>query len=343
DLQARATITKASIEKYISMIQHSAVRASEMVQQLFSISQDREQDSVMIDLNFCVKHVVKLAKNSFDKSITIKPIFHDKPAKIMGNPMQIEQVLLNLFINAAHSMTLMRKNSDPWGGILDVSVSSSSLTKKSDKYWKILIKDTGVGIPETLYSKIFSPFFTTKAVGKGTGLGLSMVQNIVKQHQGHIIFDSTPGKGTEFHLHLPVSHDKSKEQTNNKETDIIHGTGTVMIVDDETILVNTVCTMLTICGYNPISASNGKQALKIFQNNFKEINCVILDLSMPYLSGIEIFNQMKAINPEVRVILTTGYNTDERINRMLDLGAKGVLKKPFNIAALSNIVGKTLK
>ncbi len=210
-------IEKNQLREDLEVISHSAEKASDMIKRLLTLSRKEELSLIPVDVNKSLENIIKISKNSLPKSIEIKAQYFDEPAMCLADPSQIEQVLLNLFVNASHSMTLMRKENEPQGGKLTASImpyiSSIEFSERfgtlaNTYFWKISIKDTGIGMDSAVKARIFEPFFTTKEREKGTGLGLSMVYSIIKQHGGVVVVDSTLGKGSVFSVYLKALMDK---------------------------------------------------------------------------------------------------------------------------------------
>ncbi|MBW1971904.1 MAG: response regulator, partial [Deltaproteobacteria bacterium] len=203
------------------------------------------------------------------------------------------------------------------------------------------ISDTGVGMSEKVKERIFEPFFTTKEKGHGTGLGLSMVYGVIKNHGGYIDVESYPGMGTTFSIYIPANHKvkKSKEITPIEE--IIHGKGTILVIDDEEVVRDVLKDMLESIGYNVLTAENGKKGLNIYKSNI-DIDLVILDLIMPVMSGKETFQELKKINKNVKVLIATGYAKEEHLKEVLEQGALGVIQKPFTLERLSAKINKII-
>ena len=336
-----------SLHRQIATIRNSADRAADMVKQLLSLSKKHDLVMVSIDLNESIKNVMKICLNSFEKSIELKTSYYNEKALIKGDPTQIEQIILNLCVNAAHAMTIMRSKNQIQGGELGVSLTRIKSDKHLCKiypdaeeipYWLIKISDTGVGMSKEILSKIFDPFFTTKS--KGTGLGLAMVYNIIQQHKGFIEVYSEPNIGTSFNIFLPVMNieETSKDNNNKSDVGLIKGNGLILVVDDEEIMRETIKSILSECGYEVILAENGIEGVKIFNQKSEIINLVILDMAMPKMSGKDAYIEMKKTNPNLKVLMASGYKQDERVQESLNLGVNAFLQKPFAINELSKIV-----
>jgi CheY-like chemotaxis protein len=255
---------------------------------------------------------------------------------------QMEQVLLNLFVNAWQAM--------PDGGnlyletgnvILEESYTSTHLLP-GGRYIRISITDTGKGMDEKTRERIFEPFFTTREMGRGTGLGLASVYGIVKSHRGMITVYSELEHGTTFNIYLPAS-DKTPVTEQDIADGIVRGTGTVLLVDDEAVILDVCKDMLRVLGYEVLVARGGKEAVDTFRSRSEEIDLVILDMIMPDISGERTFDELRSISPGVRVILASGYSMTGDAEKILAKGAVAFIQKPYQISELSQKIAQVLK
>jgi len=257
---------------------------------------------------------------------------------------QMEQVFMNLYLNSQQAM--------PGGGNIylttenifadDEQTISPSLTP--GKYVKITVKDTGVGMDEKTKARIFEPFFTTKKLGVGTGLGLATVYGIIRNHNGGIFVKSSPGEGTTFDIYLPASEKEiAKEEKKEVTTAATIGKETILLVDDEKPLLEVNKELLKYLGYEVYAAGSGQEAIAVYMEKRDKIDLVILDMIMPGISGGETLNQLQKINPEIKVILSSGYSIDGEAQEILSRGCKGFLQKPFSIKELSRKVTDALR
>ncbi len=352
-LHETETFEKNKLQKYLDTLNEASSRASEMINQLLLISKKQNLSFVTADLNHCIDNVIHLCENSFDKSINISFTPFNEPALSEIDTNLIEQSILNIAINSSHAMTIMKDNESKWGGDLALTIEkinrdSPALKGNPDirpsDYWKISVTDTGVGIPRENLQKIFDPFFTTKKGKKSIGLGLSMTYNVIKQHNGFIEVNSTPGEGTTFRIYVPVSDNKtvSARVISKTETTIVMGTGTVLVVDDENLMRKTARRILEKCGYTVITAEDGMTAIDIFKSRNSEINAILLDMVMPNISGRETFLEINKINSKVPVLLASGYLKDERIEELLNLGIKSFIQKPYTLSSLSKSISEII-
>ena len=275
------------------------------------------------------------------KEITIYTRYQEGIWAVEVDQGQIEQVLLNLYLNACHAM--------PGGGELHLETKNITLEKRYGKafdlnpgrYVKISIADTGVGMDKKTRDRIFDPFFTTKEMGRGTGLGLASAYGTIKNHGGIIDVLSEKGEGTTFNIYLPASEKELPEEKRPRE-DILKGKETVLLVDDEEIVRGISGQMLEKLNYETILAGSGKEALEIYRKNKDKIDMIILDMIMPDMGGGETYDSLKEINPNVKVLLSSGYSIDGQAQEILDRGCNGFIQKPFGMKQLSQEIRAVL-
>jgi CheY-like chemotaxis protein len=316
-----------------------------MVNQLLTLSRKHDLFLTPVDLILSIKNVLNICKSTFDKSIEITTQYAMEKAMVMADPAQIEQVILNICVNAMHAMTIMRSEDERQGGSLTIIIDSimsdvhfrdtHSEANECD-YWIIRIRDTGVGMESKVIAKIFDPFFTTKKMNGGTGLGLAMVYNIIQQHNGFIDVYSEPGIGTTFNVLLPkLENVEYVEEKNMVEKFDFSGTGLILIVDDEEVIRKTARKILEHCGYTVLDTAEGAIAISLYRERPAEFIGVLLDMAMPKMSGKEIFAELLKINPDVKAIIASGFMQDKRVEEALHLGVKGFLHKPYSMYDLS--------
>lgn len=333
------------IEKYFNTMEEAANRASDMVQHLLSLTRKPELSFTPTDLNGTIKSIVKICKNTFDKSIEIETDYYKDKAVTNADPTQVEQSLLNLCINASHAMTIMREDLGKYGGTLNIALRKIQADKHfrqihpeaaDPEYWDICVSDTGVGMEPKTAARIFDPFFTTKREGTGTGLGLAMVYNIIKRHKGVIDVYSQEGVGTSFHIYLPVYKGTFIEDDLLQKEEIRRGEGVILVVDDEEVMRQTAKSILMECGYTVLLAENGMEAVEIYRDHKDEIKAVLLDMVMPKMSGRQTYIEMANIDEKVKVLLVSGFKQDHRVESILRLGVKGFIQKPYTLKILAN-------
>ncbi len=341
------------LKKYVETITHSSNRATNLVKQLLSLSRKNEPSLEKVNLNKLIRNVVGIAKNSFDKKIELSVDLFEKSPMVLADSNQIEQALLNVCVNAAHSMTIMREKGEAQGGTLSIKVNRISIDSylcqmkqnadPGTMYYQIQISDTGVGINPEAQSRIFDPFFTTKHEGEGTGLGLAMTYNIIQEHHGLIDVYSDPGRGTRFNLYLPVAGtDDFSQKSSNLTDELPRGTGTVLVIDDEKHVRITAENILEMCGYQVLCAENGIKGIEVFKSLHEKIDAVLLDMAMPKISGKETLLKLKEIDSDVKVVMTSGYMQEALYNELKELGIKCFIQKPYDLEELSKIIYNTI-
>lgn len=326
------------VYKPLDVIERTAERAAELTRQLLGYARKGKFLVEPLNLNNLVGEVLKIITRTFDRAIEIRTRLSDDIWTIEGDRSQIENVILNLCVNARDAM--------PKGGILTIETYNKKVLEgefpyswaRPGRYAVIKVTDTGTGMDEEVKKHIFEPFFTTKGIGKGTGMGLAMVYGVVKNHNGFLTVESEIGKGATFTIYLPASEIKTEDKTEEIKT-AVTGTGTILIVDDEEAIRNLLSDTLTSLGYKTIEALNGKEAINLYLSNKDTIDLVILDLIMPVMGGEETLIRLREINPDVKVLIETGYGVSETLKDILrDRGINGFINKPFNIAEISELI-----
>ncbi|MBW2083809.1 MAG: response regulator [Deltaproteobacteria bacterium] len=319
----------------IREIQKAASRASELTQQLLTFSRKVESKLRPVNLNDQIRQAYKLLGRTLPKTISIDLQLKEKIQKINADPAQIEQVLLNLAINAKDAM--------PEGGrllirtqetFLDDDYCKSHAGARPGKYILLTVTDTGQGMDEATLDHIFEPFYTTKGRGKGTGLGLAMVYGIVKGHGGYIGCYSKPGEGTSFEIYLPVieQNDLIINQEEKSRDWVRMGRGEkVLVIDDDQAILDIVEKALSKFGYVVLRATDGRQGLQVYTEVGNIIDVVIVDYMMPEIDGIETLKEIRKIDPRAKIILASGYPLTKVHEGVIRDNVRGFLTKPFNI------------
>ena len=306
---------------------------SDLTKQLLGFASGGTYEIKAADLNEIVRKTSTMFART-RREIGIQSQYEDEPCVVDVDSGQIEQMLLNLYVNAWQAM--------PGGGTLVLKTENVFLDRKfvrpysakPGKYAKISVTDTGVGMDEKTKERIFEPFFTTKKRSRGTGLGLASVYNIVKGHGGIISVSTEKGRGTTFYIYLPLSK-KTVERVEPVSQDVLKGRETILLVDDEETVISVSKDMLEALEYSVLTARSGQEAVVVFEKNHDLIDLVILDVIMPDMGGEETFNQLRRIDPSVCVILSSGYSLDGLAMKIMDQGCKAFIQKPFTINVLS--------
>ena len=293
-----------------------------------------------LDLNQLVRETSD-AFGRARKQITLNRELAEDLFAVEADQGQIEQVLLNLFVNASDAM--------PGGGNLTLKTMNINhkdmkgkvYEPKSGNYVLLTVTDTGTGMDKKTMERIFDPFFTTKEMGRGTGLGLASVYGIIKGHGGYLDVESKKGHGTTFLIYVPAS-EKRVEQVVKHAERFIQGSGTVLLVDDEEVVLEVGQSLLEAMGYRVLLARDGKEAVWAYGKNQDDIDIVLLDMVMPNMGGGEAYDRMKEINPDVKVLLSSGYSIDGEATDILERGCNGFIQKPFNMNELAKKIGEIL-
>jgi PAS domain S-box-containing protein len=340
DLLRAGNLTPAQTQKAASVIDRAARRAAELTQQLLGFARKGKYQNIPVDLHATVAEVTSLLGRTLAKNIVIDSALRARDPFVLGDPVQIQQVILNLSVNARDAME--------GGGTLTFMTDRVRLCTRpasdpdddASDFIKLVVADTGCGIPLEVQPRIFEPFFTTKEQGKGTGMGLSMVYGIVKNHGGSICVSSDGHSGTRFEILWPaVDRPRLVEET-GEETVRLRVGKTVLLVDDEEVVRNVATAMLETMGYRVLLARDGQEAVDLFRTCHAEVDVVILDMAMPRLGGRECFLELRKIRPDVRAILSTGYALDEVTQRALDEGMAGFAQKPYVMDQLAAALAK---
>lgn len=315
-----------NIEQYVQ-------NGSELTKQLLGFAMGGKYEVKPTNINTLIKKNSRIFGRT-RKEIRFHEIYQKNLWTVEADRGQMEQIFLNLYINAWQAM--------PGGGEIYLKTENVVLDEsyvkphgvEPGRYIKISVTDTGMGMDEATQQRIFDPFFTTREMGRGTGLGLSSAYGIIKNHGGFINVYSEQGKGATFNIYFPVSEkDFSKEKGVAEE--ILRGTEVVLFVDDEDMILDVGKRLLEKLGYTALKAKNGREALYIYKENRDTIDVVVLDMIMPEMSGGDVYDELKKINPEIKVILSSGYSVNGLAQEILDRGCNGFIQKPFNLKELS--------
>jgi len=334
---------KTTVHQDLQEIKRATQRGAELTRQLLTFSQKVQSRLRPIDLNKEVVQVEKLLRRTIPKMIEVELNLADDLKTVNADPAQVEQVLMNLAINSRDAM--------PEGGrlaigtenrTLDETFCKSHLGAKPGGYAALTVSDTGHGMDKETIKHIFDPFYTTKGVGKGTGLGLAMVYGIVKSHEGYILCESEPGKGTTFRIYFPVTKQGRGVEEWREDKGFTGGIETILLVDDEEPIRNLGEQIFTKYGYTALKAPDGESALKLYQEKNGEIDLVVLDLIMPGMGGKKCLEGLLQINPDVKVVVASGYSPEGSHKTFLEGGAKNFISKPFNMKEMLQVVREAL-
>lgn len=326
------------------VIEKAVRRGKELTSQLLGFARQGKHHHVVVDIHEVIQEVMGLLGRTINKTINFQADLSAARPCVVGDPNQLYQILMNLAVNACDAM------GD--SGELIVQTANECVTPEhashvpglhSGDYVLIRVTDTGAGIPPEIQGQIFEPFFTTKEQGQGTGMGLAMVYGIVKNHRGYIGVTSSPGGGTTMRVYLPSAPSvppKSKSVLTNEPS---HGTGHILVVDDEKDVAEAAQAILEYLGYHVTVVLNGKEAVNFFQDLNNSVDIVLLDMVMTDMSGAECFGQLRAIRSDVKVILCTGYDRNHAVQNLLNQGVAGFIQKPYDLDELAQVCTLVMK
>jgi PAS domain S-box-containing protein len=324
----------------LKAIEDQVKSAASLTSQLLGYAQGGRYEVRPFNINTLVHKTASLFGRT-KKEIRIHETYTDHPWTLEGDQGQMEQIFLNLFMNAWQAM--------PGGGVLYLTTENVQLDKsyvepygiKPGPYIKVSVTDTGVGMDRETQARIFEPFFTTKEMGRGIGLGLATVYGIVHGHGGIINVYSEKGFGTTFNLYFPTS-DKKIQSEGRALLNLVKGNETVLLADDERMITETTGAMLKRLGYRVLTAASGEEAVEILRDHSKKIDAVILDLVMPGIGGSKTFDFLRSINPQAKIILSSGFSLNGEAREILKRGARAFLQKPFLMEELSRVLRQVL-
>ncbi|MDY7032345.1 MAG: PAS domain S-box protein [Thermodesulfobacteriota bacterium] len=325
----------------LTSIEQSIRSGANLTKQLLGFARGGKYEVNSIDLNELIRKTSYMFGRT-KKEIQIYCNYQSHIWPIEADQGQIEQVLLNLYVNAWQAM--------PGGGELYIETENIDLSEEfarpyqvePGRYVKVCISDTGIGMDEETQQRMFDPFFTTKEKGRGTGLGLASVYGIIKNHSGLIEVSSQKGEGTSFIIYLPASERVFLNDVTIFHEDIMRGDETVLLVDDEEFIIDVGEKMLKKMGYTVLTARNGKEAINLCEKNREDIDIVILDIIMPDMRGEVTYERLREINPDIAILLSSGYDVDEQATEIIDRESACFIQKPFNIKQLSQSIREIL-
>jgi two-component system cell cycle sensor histidine kinase/response regulator CckA len=319
-----------NIETYVE-------NGTELTRQLLGFARRGKYHTIATDINSIIDKSASMFGRTKKEILIHKNLMPDLYT-VEVDRGQIEQALLNLYVNAWQAM--------PEGG--DLHLKTENVTLDADfeniqpykvetgKYVKITVADSGSGFDDETKKRIFEPFFTTKEMGRGTGLGLASVYGIIKSHGGYINVHSQLDCGTTFTIYLPASSKEVRqEKTEPVKKTVAKGTGTILLIDDEEMIIKVGQELLQELGYKVIVARSGDEAIKLYKKNADKIDMVVMDMIMPAMSGGETFDHLKAINSDIKVLLSSGYSINGQASKILERGCDGFIQKPFNLNQLA--------
>lgn len=316
--------------RYIEEVRKGAERAATLIKQLLAFSRHQVMDLKNLDIGQLVDDLLKIIRRTIGENIELVFTNNAVGAVASIDQGQFEQVLMNLCINARDAM--------PQGGKLDISTSLVQIDEEyiathswadPGRYLQLSVRDNGEGIDAAIIARVFDPFYTTKEVGKGSGLGLATVYGIVKQHNGIIDIDSKPGEGTTVDIYLPFQDLEAVAPGAEPEGLVTDGSETILVAEDEDMVLRMVQHVLSKAGYEVLTAVDGEEACTLFQERAADISLALLDVVMPKMSGQKVSEKIKELKPEVKVLFTSGYTVDEIHSDFILEEGLDLIQKPY--------------
>ena len=330
------------IKPLLKEAERASRHAADLVKQLLTLGRKTHFVPHTVDVNIIVDEVSNVIRKTFDRSIEIDVHREENLLPICADEVQIHQVLLNLCVNARDALEQEKKSGKVSASkitlevknvIIDDEYCKMHIDAKPGQFIRFSVSDTGTGMDEESQKHAFEPFYTTKEPGKGTGLGLSTVYGIIKQHNGWIEFSSELGRGSTFYFYLPVVVEEDQQIVKTESIEETpRGTETILLIDDEDMILNLGKSLLEYLGYTVLTAADGEEGLNIFKNKREEIDALIVDLSMPRMSGYEVLKEIRAMNPKVKILVSSGYLVDGDSQNLEQIGVCGFLIKPYDVS-----------
>lgn len=324
-----------AVYEYLEQILKASKRAKSLVEQVLTFSRSTEKKAMLQYMHPIVKEVMRLMRVTLPSTIVINEEVNERCGRVLIDPVQIHQVLINLCTNAAHAMVGRH-------GVLTVKLDKASLALDGREWLELSVADTGDGIEEELLDRIFEPYFSTKEKTSGTGMGLAMVHGIISRQGGKIEVESETGKGSVFRVYLPIAQKETGIEQVVSIGDLQGGSGKILLVDDEEQVVQVTGEILQSLGYEVIGKTSPREALQLFSGSPQEFDLVLTDLTMPGLTGLELSEQVKGLRPDIPIILFTGYSDQVSKDAAVEAGINEYCMKPISMRGLSHVIGKFL-
>lgn len=326
-------------------VKKSALRAKDLVRRILAFSRQKGQELVCLPLQPVLEECLKMLRSTLPATIVFREDIATDCGQVMADPIQIQQVLINLCTNASHAM-------EGSGGTLEITLREIGLNQgdaiaskgfRPGKYLCLVVSDTGCGMDKATLERIFEPYFTTKEQGKGTGIGLALVHGIVKGHGGYLSVYSEPGQGTSFSLYFPVCCDAEGQSPKIMDARIPHGSERILLVDDEEDVLKMLTEMSEHLGYRVMAVSDSTEAYALFCSTPEEFDLVVTDQTMPGLTGTVLAQKILALKPEMPIIICTGFSETLTDGKARELGLAGYIMKPVVMGDFARVVRRALE
>ncbi|MBU4054645.1 MAG: PAS domain S-box protein [Proteobacteria bacterium] len=334
----------SSTREILNQVLQAAKRARSLVKQILTFSRQENQEIKPVDVGQILNEVLKLIRSSLPSTIEVRQYISSKCGLVMADPSQIHQITMNLVTNAYHAM-------EESGGQLFIKLTDSEMHRslagnssiQAGRYVCMTVSDTGTGMEQHVISRIFDPYFTTKKKGKGTGLGLSVVHGIIKSYNGDVEVESTPGEGTVFRVYLPVIQRMEEGHGDaSASPDYARGTESILLVDDESQIIQMESQRLEYLGYHVTSRTSSLEALELFKNDPYRFDLVITDMTMPKMTGGQLSEELLEIRPDIPIILCTGFSEKINAEKAKEIGVRGFIPKPILLNEIASLIRTVL-
>jgi len=336
---------ESPLQQNMKQLYEAAERARDLVKQILTFARKQEKERIPIKISLILKEAIKLLRSSIPTTIDIQYNINPEQDTVLSDPTQLNQIIMNLCTNAAHAM-------EEKGGTLEVILTNEDLDPESanefpdlepGRYLKLTVRDSGHGIEPQFMDKIFDPYFTTKEVGKGTGMGLALIHGIVKSYGGEVTVQSEMGKGTSFHVYLPLVEEEADIlETAKDSVQPPKGTERILLVDDEKAMVDVVQSMLENLGYKVTARTSSIEALEAFRNNPQGFDLVVTDMTMPNMTGKDLAKELMTIRFDIPIILCTGFSEKIDKRRAEEMGINAYVMKPIVMRQIANTIREVL-
>lgn len=344
ELLLEKSVPDTHLHQTLNQVLKSACRQRDMVRQIVSFSRRTDNKLNPIKVTPVLEETIDLLRSSLPSTLRIVKHIDVHSDTILGDPTQVQQVIMNLFRNAADAIGSGK-------GIIEVRLENTSIDlsaahpeREAGRYLMLTVKDTGHGMTKDVMDQIFDPFYTTKEIGKGCGIGLSVARGILEKHGGSITVESVPGKGSQFSVYLPTTDKKPQAQTLAiDQARPAEGKRNVLVVDDEESILSSLKNVLDRMGYDVVAVNNSEEAYKVFRKRPSDFDLVITDLTMPQTTGVELASKLMDIRPDIPVILCTGFDDAIGEVEVKAMGIRELLMKPASINELKTAIGRALE
>ena len=343
-----SSTTERELKDAVRGIKKAVQGASGLTQKLLGFARKGKNVNINLDINTIVEDTVELLARTLENNIEIRRNLKSQRSVILGDPSQIQQVVLNLAINARDAM--MKKKGGTEGGLLTIDSQDVVIEKDADRdlqpgsYVKLTVKDTGCGIQPDILHRVFEPFFTTKPSEYGTGLGLAMVYGIVRNHGGKIDIASSTDQGTTIEVYFPSLESKAsnRSRVSPRPAKIKTGTGSILLIDDNEEVLEVLSRMLERLGYSVVCSKSREEAIDTFAQKQPPFDLVVMDMMMPGLDALTAITKIREIHETIGIVISTGYAKNESIQKLLSHERTAFLKKPYRLSTLSTLVDSML-